>query len=54
LTGGALVSGLACLLVVLIGERGRLFHGHPLGRDSDQSFLEAGGADRSSSVSTSR
>ena len=54
LTGGALVSGLACLLVVLIGERGRLFHGHPLGRHSDQSFLEAGGADRSSPVSTSR
>jgi len=34
LTGGALVCGLLCLLVVLIGERGRLFHGHPLGRPS--------------------
>jgi MFS transporter, DHA1 family, multidrug resistance protein len=37
LTGGALVCGLACLLVVLIGERGRLFHGHALGRQGDQS-----------------
>jgi len=47
LTGGALVCGLACLLVVLIGERGRLFHGHPLGRHSDESsVLETGGADR--------
>jgi len=47
LTGGALVCGLLCLLVVLIGERGRLFHGHPLGRHSDHSsVLETGGADR--------
>jgi len=38
LTAGALVCGLSCLLVVLIGERGRLFHGHPLGPPSDASF----------------
>jgi DHA1 family bicyclomycin/chloramphenicol resistance-like MFS transporter len=37
LTGGALVCGLASLLVVLIGERGRLFRGHPLGPHSDHS-----------------
>jgi DHA1 family bicyclomycin/chloramphenicol resistance-like MFS transporter len=36
LTGGALACGLASLLVVLIAERGRLFHGHPLGRYGDQ------------------
>lgn len=48
LTGGALVCGLCCLLVVLIGERGRLFHGHPLGQHDDQSCLrETSGADRS-------
>jgi len=48
LTGGALVCGLACLLAVLIGERGRLFHGHALGRHDDQSSaLETRGADRS-------
>ena len=34
LTGGALVCGLSSLLVVLIGERGRLFRGHPLGQHS--------------------
>jgi len=55
LTGGALVCGLACLLVVLIGERGRLFHGHPLGRHSDQSsVLETGAADRSVSAAHHR
>jgi MFS transporter, DHA1 family, multidrug resistance protein len=37
LTGGALVCGLSSLLVVLIGERGRLFRGHPLGPHSDHS-----------------
>jgi hypothetical protein len=51
LTGGALVCGLSCLLVVLIAERGRLFHGHPLGRYSDHSsVLESGGAARSVSA----
>jgi DHA1 family bicyclomycin/chloramphenicol resistance-like MFS transporter len=45
LTGGALVCGLVSLLVVLIGERGRLFHGHPIGQQSEESPLpEAGGA----------
>src|SRR6516162_4926728 len=39
LTGGALVCGLLCLLVVLIAERGRLFHGHPPGRHNDQSSV---------------
>jgi len=39
LTGGALVCGLLCLLVVLIGERGHLFHGHPLGQHRDQSSV---------------
>jgi DHA1 family bicyclomycin/chloramphenicol resistance-like MFS transporter len=39
LSGGALVCGLMALLVVLIGERGRLFHGHPLGLHGDQSSL---------------
>ncbi|MBV9316211.1 MAG: multidrug effflux MFS transporter [Gammaproteobacteria bacterium] len=40
LTGGALLCGLSCLLVVLIGERGRLFHGHALGRQGDQAAPE--------------
>jgi MFS transporter, DHA1 family, multidrug resistance protein len=31
LTGGALVCGLLSLVLVLIAEHGRLFHGHPLG-----------------------
>jgi DHA1 family bicyclomycin/chloramphenicol resistance-like MFS transporter len=39
LTGGALICGLLCLLVVLIGERGHLFHGHPLGQYSAQSSV---------------
>ena len=39
LAGGALVCGLLCLLVVLIGERGHLFHGHPLGQHRDQSSV---------------
>ena len=37
LTAGALVCGLLCLLVVLIGERGRLFRGHPFGQHGDHS-----------------
>ena len=43
LTGGALVCGLLCLLVVLIGERGHLFHGHPLGQHSEQSSVSETG-----------
>jgi len=47
LTGGALVCGLLCLLVVLIAERGRLFHGHALGQQSEHlSVPEVRGADQ--------
>jgi DHA1 family bicyclomycin/chloramphenicol resistance-like MFS transporter len=55
LTGGALVCGVFSLLVVLMGERGRLFHGQPLGQHSDQlSVLKAGGADRGVSAAQYR